>query len=136
MTSTTVLAVCTVLTALCTEYLIRSITGTIDKFHVSKEFIGIVILPIIGNAAEHYTAIVVAGQNKMDLSLGVAVGSSCQMALLVTPFTVLVGWVLDREMTLYFHIFQLSVTTLSVFLVTTIVTNGTSNWLEGLMLIS
>jgi len=135
-TSTGVLAVCTVLTAFCTEYLISSIEGTIVKWHVSKEFIGIVVLPIIGNAAEHYTAIVVAGQNKMDLSLGVAVGSSCQMALLVTPFTVLVGWVLDREMDLNFHPFQVTVLLLSVLIVANVLKDGESNWLEGSMLVT
>merc|ERR1712190_273155 len=85
--------------------------------------------------AEHYTAITVAMRNKMDLSLGVAVGSSCQMALLVTPFTVLVGWFYDKEMTLDFHLFQLAVLLLSVFLATTMLSNGSSNWLEGLMLV-
>merc|ERR1711941_101119 len=96
---------------------------------------GIVLLPIIGNAAEHYTAITVAMRNKMDLSLGVAAGSSCQMALLVTPFTVLVGWIYDTDMTLDFHLFQLAVLMLSVFLATTMLGNGSSNWLEGLMLV-
>lgn len=98
--ATGVLATCTILTACCSEFLIGAIEGTIQSWGISKEFIGIIILPIIGNAAEHYTAIVVAGKNKMDLSLAVAVGSSCQMALLVTPFTVMAGWVFGKDMTL------------------------------------
>merc|ERR1711988_320490 len=93
------------------------------------------MLPIIGNAAEHYTAITVAARNKMDLSLGVAVGSSCQMALLVTPFTVLVGWFFDSDMSLDFHRFQLAVLMFAVFLATTILNNGESNWLQGLLLL-
>mmetsp|Transcript_11466 Transcript_11466/g.29664 ORF Transcript_11466/g.29664 Transcript_11466/m.29664 type:complete len:422 (-) Transcript_11466:82-1347(-) len=135
-TSTVVLACCTVMTAFCSEYLIGSIGGAIDRWHVSKEFIGIIVLPIIGNAAEHYTAIVVAGQNKMDLSLGVAVGSSCQMALMVTPFTVLAGWVLDRPMSLDFHPFQVTVLLLAVLIVANVLKDGESNWLEGSMLVT
>lgn len=129
------LCVCTVVTSMATDALIEAIKGTIDEWNISKEFIGIILLPIIGNAAEHYTAIKVAMQNKMDLSLGVAVGSSCQMALLVTPFTVLVGWCYGTEMTLNFHAFQLAVLLFSVFLVTTILNNGQSNWLEGYILL-
>lgn len=133
-TSIVVLAICTVLTAFCSDLLIDSIRGTMDQFNISAEFIGVIILPIIGNAAEHYTAIVVAGQNKMDLSLGVAVGSSCQMALMVTPFTVLVGWVLDKPMSLDFHPFQVTVLLLAVLIVANVLKDGESNWLEGSML--
>mmetsp|Transcript_16195 Transcript_16195/g.46884 ORF Transcript_16195/g.46884 Transcript_16195/m.46884 type:complete len:416 (+) Transcript_16195:32-1279(+) len=129
------LGIATVTTSFATDYLIDALKGTIDKWKVSREFVGIILLPIIGNAAEHYTAITVAMRNKMDLSLGVAAGSSCQMALLVTPFTVLVGWGFGAEMTLNFHAFQLAVLLFAVFLVTTILNNGTSNWLEGYMLL-
>merc|ERR1711881_830235 len=95
---------------------------------MSKEFIGIIMLPIIGNAAEHYTAITVAARNKMDLSLGVAAGSSCQMALMVTPFTGVVGWYFDKEMTLNFHCFQLVALMMSVVLMNSILCDGSCNW--------
>jgi len=134
-TAAALLGVMTVITCFSTDFLIHAIRGTVDSWNVSEEFIGIIMLPIIGNAAEHYTAITVAARNKMDLSLGVAAGSSCQMALLVTPFTVLVGWGYGIEMSLDFHSFQLAVLMLAVFLTTTILSNGTSNWLEGLMLL-
>jgi Ca2+:H+ antiporter len=130
------LAICTVTTSFCTDYLIASIEGTIQTCHISKEFIGIILLPIIGNAAEHYTAITVAMRNKMDLSLGVAVGSSCQMALLVTPFTVVTGWIVDRDMDLDFHPFQLGVLILSILVTAAILQNGQCTWLEGLMLLA
>jgi len=135
-TATVVLAVCTILTSFCTEYLITSIQGTVHRWKVSKEFIGIVILPIIGNAAEHYTAIIVAGRDKIDLSLGVAVGSSCQMALLVTPFTVFAGWVFEQPMTLDFHPFQVSVLFMSVLIVAQVLKDGKCHWLMGSMLVS
>lgn len=125
----------TVVTSFCTDSLIDAIKGTVDSWKVSREFVGIILLPIIGNAAEHYTAITVAMRNKMDLALGVAAGSSCQMGLLVTPFTVLVGWAMDKEMTLNFHAFQLAVLVFSVFLVTSILNTGTSTWLEGYVLL-
>jgi len=131
-----VLGVCTILTVACTEYLVQSLEGFIEGVHVSKEFVGIIILPIIGNAAEHYTAIIVAGRNKMDLSLGVAVGSSCQMALLVTPFTVLFGWYLDKPMSLNFQPFKVMVLLLSVLIVGNVLKDGESNWLEGSMLVT
>eukprot|EP00408_Alexandrium_pacificum_P010735 CAMPEP_0171222196 /NCGR_PEP_ID=MMETSP0790-20130122/35140_1 /TAXON_ID=2925 /ORGANISM="Alexandrium catenella, Strain OF101" /LENGTH=420 /DNA_ID=CAMNT_0011688137 /DNA_START=28 /DNA_END=1290 /DNA_ORIENTATION=- len=129
------LAIATVVTSFATDFLIDALEGTLDSWKVSEEFVGIVLLPIIGNAAEHYTAITVAMRNKMDLSLGVAAGSSCQMALLVTPFTVLVGWYLDKDMTLNFHLFQIAVLLFSVFLVTTILSDGRSNWFEGYILL-
>jgi len=129
------LGILTVVTTFATDFLIHAIRGTVESMNVSEEFIGIILLPIIGNAAEHYTAITVAARNKMDLSLGVAAGSSCQMALLVTPFTVLVGWGFDMDMSLDFHSFQLAVLLLAVFLTTTILGNGQSNWLEGVMLL-
>jgi len=135
VTAAILLMVATVVTSFATDALIEAIKGTIDEWKVSKEFIGIILLPIIGNAAEHYTAIKVAMQNKMDLSLGVAAGSSCQMALLVTPFTVMVGWCYGTEMTLNFHAFQVAVLLFSVFLVNTILNNGQSNWLEGYILL-
>jgi len=134
-TAAIVLAIATVVTSFSTDFLLHAIKGTVSSWDVSQEFIGIILLPIIGNAAEHYTAITVAARDKMDLSLGVAAGSSCQMGLLVTPFTVIVGWVYGIEMTLNFHSFQLAVLLLAVFLTTNILSNGESNWLEGLMLL-
>eukprot|EP00916_Digyalum_oweni_P022073 GHVL01036642.1.p1 GENE.GHVL01036642.1~~GHVL01036642.1.p1 ORF type:complete len:375 (+),score=41.50 GHVL01036642.1:39-1163(+) len=136
VTAIGILGICTVLVASNSEMLISSIAGVVDSWAVSKEFIGIILLPIIGNAAEHYTAITVAVKNKMDLSLGVAVGSSCQMALFVTPFSVLVGWIFDKEMTLNFHPLMATVLVLSVLIVTKILSDGHSNWLEGSMLIT
>jgi len=129
------LALCTILTSCCAEFLISSIEGTIISWGVSREFIGIIILPIIGNAAEHYTAIIVAGKDKMDLSLGVAVGSSCQMSLLVTPATVIAGWIMNKDMTLDFHPFQVAVLLLSVLIAANVLADGQSNWLEGSMLV-
>uniref|UniRef100_A0A7S2NT36 Sodium/calcium exchanger membrane region domain-containing protein n=1 Tax=Zooxanthella nutricula TaxID=1333877 RepID=A0A7S2NT36_9DINO len=133
-TAVAVLAACTALTSCCADYLIGSIEGTIASCSVSREFVGVVVLPIIGNAAEHFTAILVAGQNRMDLSLGVAVGSSCQVALMVTPFTVFVGWAVGSPMSLDFGPFQVAVLLMAVLLVTSVLKDGESTWLDGSML--
>merc|ERR1712194_182604 len=111
-----VLSVATILTSLLSDILITSIEPTVLSLGTSKEFVGVILLPIIGNAAEHYTAIIMAGRNKMDLSIGVAVGSGCQMMLLVTPLTVLMGEWVDQPMSLNFHPFQIAVLAISIII--------------------
>ena len=98
-------------------------------------FIGIILIPIFGNAAEHFTAITVARKNKMDLSVGIAVGSSIQIALFVAPAMVLLGWGLGVPLTLEFGIFETVATFLAVLVTNFIIQDGESNWLEGAMLL-
>lgn len=93
----------TVVISLCADYLVDSIDAIVATGAISKNFIGLILIPIVGNAAEHVTACVVAIRNKMDLAMGVAVGSSVQIALLVTPFLVLLGWAMGKEMDLQFE---------------------------------
>ncbi len=104
--------------AVCAEYLVDSIDALVESAHISKTFIGLVLLPIVGNAAEHVTAVVVALKDKMDLAMGVAIGSSMQIALLVTPFLVILGWIIDVPMSLHFETFETMVFFLSVLTVT------------------
>lgn len=85
---------------------------------------------------EHVTAVSSAMKNKMDLALGVALGSSMQIALLVTPVVVLVGWMIDVPMTLQFTVFETVVLFVSVYVVGTVISDGSSNWLEGAMLLA
>lgn len=96
-----VLVVTTVLVTLCTEYLVDGTNGLVTTSGISRDFIGLMLKPIAGNGAEHVTAVVVALRNKMDLATGVAVSSSTQIALLVAPSLVIVGWIIDAEMTLH-----------------------------------
>lgn len=98
-----VLVVVTILVAICADYLVGSIDDIVESANISKAFIGLILIPIVGNAAEHVTAVVVALRNKMDLAMGVAIGSSIQIALGVTPFLVIVGWIIGRDMTLHFE---------------------------------
>lgn len=111
------LVVVTIMVAVCAEFLVDSIDSIVETMHISKTFIGLILLPIVGNAAEHVTAVVVSMKNKMDLAIGVAIGSSMQIALLVTPFLVILGWILDKEMTLHFETFETVVFFLSVLVV-------------------
>ncbi len=129
------LVVITIAVAVCAEYLVDSIDSIVKTAHISKTFIGLILLPIVGNAAEHVTAVVVALKNKMDLAIGVAIGSSMQIALLVTPFLVLLGWIIDQKMTLHFETFETVVFFLSVLVTNYLIQDGKSNYLEGAMLL-
>ena len=111
------LLIVTLLVAVCAEYLVDSIDSIVQESGVSKTFIGLILLPIVGNAAEHVTAVVVSVKGKMDLAMGVAVGSSMQIALLVTPALVILGWIIGQPMTLHFETFETVVFFLSVLVV-------------------
>ncbi|KAL2355282.1 Sodium/calcium exchanger protein-domain-containing protein [Cryomyces antarcticus] len=130
------LLISTGLVAVCAEFLVDAIPAMIDQSPVSQAFIGLIILPIVGNAAEHVTAVTVATKNKMDLAIGVAVGSSIQIALFVTPFVVLLGWILQRDMSLFFNLFETSSLFVTAFVVNFLVLDGRSNYLEGALLIA
>jgi len=129
------LALITIMVAVCAEYLVDSIDAVVEKTHMSPTFIGLILLPIVGNAAEHVTACVVAYKGKMDLALGVAVGSSLQIALFVTPFMVIMGWIIGQPMTLYFHGFETIVFFIAVVVVNYLIQDGESNYLEGALCI-
>ncbi|KAL5627288.1 hypothetical protein BROUX41_003441 [Berkeleyomyces rouxiae] len=130
-----VLVFTTILVSICADYLVGSIDDLVEEAHISKSFIGLILIPIVGNAAEHVTAVVVAIRDKMDLAMGVAIGSSIQIALLVTPFLVIVGWIMGQPMTLHFEMFQTVAFAFSVLVVTYTVQDGRSNYLEGAMLL-
>ncbi|MCJ1380644.1 hypothetical protein MMC17_003752 [Xylographa soralifera] len=130
------LLISTALVAVCAEFLVSSIGYLVDNSGVSEEFIGLIILPIVGNAAEHVTAVTVASKNKMDLAIGVAVGSSIQISLFVTPVIVLLGWILSKDMSLYFSLFETVSLFVSAFIVNFLVLDGRSNYLEGALLIA
>ena len=152
--SVVLLVMSTALVALCAEYMVESINHLVMNTPLSEAFIGLIIIPIVGNAAEHVTAVVVAARNKMDLAIGVAIGSSIQIAMLITPVIVIIGWIIGKDMPLYFTLFEtvaLFVTTFVVnFLVLgnytlhkqlylsrlTEVPDGRSNYLEGSLLCS
>jgi Ca2+:H+ antiporter len=134
-TAVFLLLISTGLVAVCAEFMVDSINAVVSSNSgLSEAFIGLIILPIVGNAAEHVTAVTVASKNKMDLAIGVAVGSSIQIALFVTPFVVLLGWCMGKEMSLYFTLFETVSLFVSAFIVNFLVLDGRSNYLEGALL--
>lgn len=130
------LLISTALVAVCAEFLVDAIPAMIEATPVSQAFIGLIILPIVSNAAEHVTAVTVAAKNKMDLSIGVSVGSSIQIALFVTPLVVILGWIIGRDMSLYFTLFETISLFVTAFVVNFLVLDGRSNYLEGALLIA
>jgi Ca2+:H+ antiporter len=124
----------TLLVAIESELLVSSLEVATAKLGLTELFTGVILLPIIGNAAEHTTAVVVAIKNKMDLS--VAVGSSLQIALFVAPVLVLVGWVMGQPMDLNFNGFELVAVAVAVLITNSISSDGRSNWLEGVLLLA
>lgn len=129
------LTIATVLIAFCSEFMVDGI-DYITTEGVSEEFVGLILIPIVGNAAEHATAVTVAIKDKMDLAIGVAVGSSMQIALLVLPLMVIIGWcgVGNEPMTLDFDGFQVAVLFIAILLVNYLIQDGESHWLEGTLL--
>ncbi|KAJ7034989.1 Calcium/proton exchanger [Mycena alexandri] len=128
------LAVVTVVVAVTAEWLVDSIDGLVSTGSITKEFVGIILLPIVGNAAEHVTAVSVSVKDKLTLSLGVAVGSSIQIALFVIPFIVTLAWILGKPLTLLFDPYEAISLFLAVITVNYVVQDGKSNWLEGMIL--
>lgn len=144
------LLISTGLVALCANFMVDSIDSVTSNTSLGATFVGLILLPIVGNAAEHVTAVTVASKNKMDLAIGVAVGSSIQIgmfipwydmldfdglsAIFVTPIIVLLGWMTSKAMTLYFTLFETVSLLSSVFVVNFLVLDGRSNYLEGALL--
>jgi Ca2+:H+ antiporter len=131
-----ILLVVTLAVALESELLVDSLEEATNSLGLTALFTGVIVLPIIGNAAEHATAVTVAMKNKMDLSVSVAVGSSMQIALFVAPVLVIAGWLIGQPMDLNFNPFELVAVTVAVLIANSISSDGESNWLEGSLLLA
>jgi len=116
-------------------WLVDSISGVVESGYLSEMFIGLILIPIVGNAAEHVSSCFVAAKGKMDLAVGIALGSSVQIALFVTPFLVVLGWALGQPMTMQFGLFGTGCLFLSVLAVGWMVMDGRTNYFEGVMCI-
>lgn len=121
--------------AICAEYLVDAIDDVVITLGINKAFIGLIVLPIIGNLAEYISAAIAASRNKMDLALGVSLGSSLQIALFVCPALVLLGCLIGQPMSLSFEPFGAAVFFLAVIVAQGLVSDGESNYLEGAMLV-
>lgn len=130
------LTVITVLIAIISDAISYSIGDAAEKLGMSKVFISAVLLPIVGNAAEHASAVMFAVKNKLDLSLGVCIGSSTQIALCVLPLLVIISWIGGYELSLNFGGFEATTLLLATISVTFAIKDGKSNWLLGVTLVA
>ena len=130
------LAVGTILTTVQAEILVGALEPALSRFGFTELFVGVIVVAIIGNAAEHYSAITAARRNEMTLAVEIAVGSSAQIALLVAPAVVLYSFAIGHPMTLLFNGLEITAIALSVFAANMVVADGESNWVEGLQLMA
>ncbi len=131
-----VLAGATALVALMSEFLVGSLEQVTKHVGLSELFIGVVVIPLVGNAAEHATAILMAMKNRMDLALEIAVGSSTQIAVFVAPLLIFISYLFGTPMSYVFNVFELTAIGLSVLIANLISADGEINWLEGTQLLA
>ena len=130
------LVVATILVSFMAEILVHSLEDAAEELHIPHLFIGIILLPLFGNAAEHFTAVTVAGKNKMDLSFAISVGSSTQIAVFIAPLIVVVSWAIGVPLSFEFGLLETTSAFLAVLIANTVAVDGKSNWLEGAMLLA
>lgn len=129
------LSILTAWIAILSEYLVDAIEGASIAWKMPVSFISVILLPIVGNAAEHASAIMFAMKDKLDISLGVAIGSSTQISMFAIPFCVVIGWIMGCPMDLNFQLFETATLFITVLVVAFLLQEGTSNYFKGLMLI-
>lgn len=132
----TVLIVATLAVAWVSEFLVGAVEAARHSLGVTEVFVGVIIVAIVGNAAEHSTAITMAMKNKMDLALGIAVGSSLQIALFVAPVLVFASYLFPHQLNLEFTLPEIVAVVLAAFVTDQIAGDGESNWLEGVQLLA
>jgi Ca2+:H+ antiporter len=133
--SLSVLTVVAVLIGVMSEMLVGSIEPASHKLGLTQVFVGVILVALVGNAAEHSTAVLMAMKNKMDLALGIAVGSSMQIALLVAPLLVFASYLFGAPLDLIFTPFEVAAVTMSVLILGFVSMDGESHWMEGVMLV-
>jgi Ca2+:H+ antiporter len=130
------LVVATVFIAWLSEILVGAVEPVVESLGVTEFFLGIIIVPLVGNVAEHVVGVQTAVKNRMDLSLAISLGSSMQVALFVAPLLVFVSILLGHPMDLIFHPFELVALGFAVIIASFIALDGESNWLEGAQLLA
>jgi Ca2+:H+ antiporter len=131
------LALAAVAVGVMSEILVGSITEASEDIGLSQFFVGVFVVAIVGNAAEHWVAVLVAAKDKMDLAVNIAIGSSAQIALFVAPLLVLASFVIgDHPMALVFNGYELGALLFAVLIANLVTQDGESNWFEGVQLLS
>lgn len=131
-----ILVVATAVVAVLSEFLVGTIESVRTTFGITEVFVGVIVVAIVGNAAEHSTAVIMALKNKMDLSVGIAIGSSLQIALFVAPVLVFLSYFFGRPMDLEFSLPEIFAVVASVYILFQISGDGETNWIEGVQLLS
>lgn len=131
-----VLLLATLGTVLLAETLVQTVEAVTATLGWSEFFVGLIIVPLVGNVAEHFSAIVFAAKNKMDTALAIAAGSSTQIALLVAPLLVLLGLAIGRWLDLVFHPLEIIAVAAAAFLFSFVSVDGETTWLEGVQLLA
>lgn len=134
-TSIIVLIAATVGIAYLSEVLVGAVEPVVEQLGITEFFLGIILIPIVGNVAEHVVAIQMAIKNKMELSLAISLGSSLQVALFVAPLLVFVSLAMGHPLTLTFNVFELIALFAASLIAALIALDGESNWLEGVQLL-
>jgi Ca2+:H+ antiporter len=131
-----ILALATVGVTVESELLVHATRGATAAIGLSQTFVGLIVIPIIGNAAEHAAAVMLSRKGQIDLGLQIALGSSTQVALLVAPVLVFVGMALGQGMTLVFQPFEVVALGLATIVTAIITLDGESHWFEGVQLLA
>lgn len=131
-----ILLIATAFVVIESEYLVEGIDPVVKTLGISELFIGVIVIPIIGNAAEHSTSVIMALKNKMEISLEIAIGSSTQIALFVAPILVFLGYFIGNPLDLLFTRYELIVIIMATVITAMISMDGRSNWLEGAQLLA
>jgi Ca2+:H+ antiporter len=130
------LALGTLLTTVQAEVLVGALQPALQRLGLSELFVGVIVVAVIGNVAEHYAAVAAARRNEMTLAVEIAVGSSAQIALLVAPAVVIYSFLIGQPMTLLFNPLEIAAIGLSVLATGLVVVDGESNWVEGMQLLA
>jgi Ca2+:H+ antiporter len=130
------LAGATIGVALMSEILVGALEPTVEDWGLSKLFVGLIVVPIVGNAAEHSSAVFLAARNRMEVSIEIAVGSSSQIALFIAPLLVFVSLLVGEPMDLIFTGLEIAAVAFSAAILGFVVLDGRSHWFEGVQLIA
>ena len=126
----------TVLAAVEAELLVGAISEATQALGMTEFFVGVIVVAVVGNAAEHFSAVVMAMKNKMDLAMTIATGSATQIALFVAPVLVLLSFTIGQPMSLIFNAFEIGAVVVSVLILAIVSLDGESNWFEGVQLVA
>lgn len=134
-TALIVLVAATVAIAYLSEVLVGAVEPVVEQLGITEFFLGIIIIPLVGNVAEHVVAVQMALKNKMELSLAISLGSSLQVALFVAPLLVFISLAMGHPLTLTFNVFEIIALFAASLIAALIALDGESNWLEGVQLL-